>query len=163
MEDIRRIRVGRDSVGILGFEETMKSVLEEHADKDDEALMEVLVEKFSRRNYIAPSAREEYARALLREFKKFAGLPYEEEAQDTGQGIDIKVLGPGCAACDDLMDLLTGILAELDFPANLEHVKDVKEIGKYGVLGTPALVINGEVKAVGKIPPKTVIKSWLKP
>ncbi len=161
MEDIKRIRVGGDSVGILGFEETMKSVLEEHADKDDEALMTILVEKFSRRNYIAPSARDEYAKALLREFKKFAGLPYDEETPEAKKGIEIKVLGPGCAACDTLMNLLTSLLSELDLPANLEHVKDIKEIGKYGVLGTPALVINGKVMAVGKTPPRATLKQWL--
>jgi len=160
-EDIKRIKVGRDSVGILGFEETMKSIMEEHTDKGDDSLMEILVEKFSRRNYIAPSARDEYARALLREYKKFAGLPYKEETPDAEQGLDIKVLGPGCAACDNLMDLLTSLLTELDLPANLEHVKDVKEIGKYGVLGTPGLVINGKVMTVGKIPPRETLKRWL--
>jgi len=41
------------------------------------------------------------------------------------------------------------------------HVTDIKKIGKYGVMGTPALIINGEVKSVGSVPPKAKIKEWL--
>ena len=49
----------------------------------------------------------------------------------------------------------------MDLAGDLEHVRDIKEIGKYGVMGTPALIINGTVKAVGKVPPKNRIKKWL--
>ena len=43
----------------------------------------------------------------------------------------------------------------------MRHVTDIKEIGKYGVMGTPALIINGEVKCVGSVPTKAKIKEWL--
>jgi protein-disulfide isomerase len=46
--------------------------------------------------------------------------------------------------------------------ADLEHVRDVKEIGRYGVMGTPALIINGRVKCVGSVPPREKIVKWLK-
>ena len=45
--------------------------------------------------------------------------------------------------------------------ADLEHVTDITEIGSYGVMGTPALVINRVVKAVGAVPPKPKLKQWL--
>ena len=45
--------------------------------------------------------------------------------------------------------------------ADLEHVTDIAQIGSYGVMGTPALVINREVKAVGSVPPKPKLKKWL--
>jgi len=66
--------------------------LRRNADKDDVLLSEILLKKFFRRNYIVLSARDAYARAFFREYKKFAGLPCEE---DTDGGLDIKVLGPG--------------------------------------------------------------------
>ena len=53
------------------------------------------------------------------------------------------------------------VLSELDLPADLEHVSDIKEIGKYGVMGTPALLINNKVMCVGRVPPKIRIKEWL--
>ena len=158
MVEIKQIKVAGNLVGIIGFEETMASVQKEYADKDD-VLSKILLKKFSRRNYIVPSARDAYARAFLREYKKFAGLPCEE---DTEGDLDIKVLGPGCSACDTLMSLLMRILSELDLPADLTHVTDLKEIGSYGVLGTPALVINGQVRTVGKIPSAETLKNWLR-
>jgi protein-disulfide isomerase len=53
-------------------------------------------------------------------------------------------------------------MAELNLAGDIEHIRDVKEIGKYGVMGTPALIINGKVKSVGKVPPKSKLMEWLK-
>jgi hypothetical protein len=43
----------------------------------------------------------------------------------------------------------------------LKHVRDNKEIGKYGITGTPGLIMNGKVKSVGKVPPRAKLKEWL--
>jgi len=53
------------------------------------------------------------------------------------------------------------VLAEMTLPAAVEHVTDVREIGSYGVMGTPALVINGKIVSVGTVPSKAKIKEWL--
>jgi len=45
--------------------------------------------------------------------------------------------------------------------ADFDHEQDIKEIARYGVMGTPALVINGQVKSVGRVPPRDQIKKWL--
>jgi hypothetical protein len=52
-------------------------------------------------------------------------------------------------------------LSELDLPAAVEHVRDVKEIAALGVFGVPALLINDELKTVGTVPTKTMLKQWL--
>ncbi|UCG64576.1 MAG: thioredoxin family protein [Deltaproteobacteria bacterium] len=44
----------------------------------------------------------------------------------------------------------------------IEHVTDIREIGEYGVMGIPALIINGKVKSVGKVPSKSKLIDWLK-
>ena len=44
---------------------------------------------------------------------------------------------------------------------NVDHIKDIKEIGKYGVMGSSALLINGQVKCVGAVPPKAKLLKWL--
>jgi len=54
------------------------------------------------------------------------------------------------------------ILAELALPAEVTHITDAAAIGRYGVLGTPALVINGEVKAVGREPSANELRTWLR-
>ncbi|MBC8176345.1 MAG: thioredoxin family protein [Deltaproteobacteria bacterium] len=75
--------------------------------------------------------------------------------------MEIKVLGQGCVQCDKLERDLMEVMAEIDLAADLEHVREIKEIGKYGVMGMPALIINGKVMSVGRVPPKTKLKEWL--
>ena len=75
--------------------------------------------------------------------------------------MDIKVLGPGCAKCEMTRKNVENAVAEAGVDAEVEKVTDVMEISKYGVFGTPAVVIDGEVKCVGKIPPTEEIKTWL--
>ncbi len=75
--------------------------------------------------------------------------------------MEIKVLGPGCARCELTAKNVKEAVAEAGVDANIEKVTDVMEIAKYGVFGTPAVVIDGEVKSVGKIPEKEEIKEWL--
>jgi len=53
-------------------------------------------------------------------------------------------------------------MGETGITADVEHVRDLKEIGRYGVMGTPALLMNGKVKSVGKVPPRNRLKEWLK-
>jgi hypothetical protein len=53
------------------------------------------------------------------------------------------------------------VLNEMDLPAELEHVRDVRKIGQYGVMGMPALIIGGQVKCVGKVPSRNDIRLWL--
>jgi len=75
--------------------------------------------------------------------------------------VDIKVLGPGCPRCEATEKNLMDALSELGMTANVEKVKEINEIAKYGVFGTPAVVMDGQVKCVGRIPTKDEIKKWL--
>ena len=76
--------------------------------------------------------------------------------------MEIKVLGPGCPKCNQTADLVKEAVAEAGVDATIDKVTDVMEIAGYGVFGTPAVVVDGQVKSVGKIPKKEDIKSWLK-
>ena len=157
-DDVVRIKVNRQSVGIIGLKQVMEEMAPEYAEKPDEKVQNALVRRISKKNYIPDHAKEEYGRAFLREFNKSLGRPYEEEA--SGE-LEIKVLGPGCARCDKLERDAMEVMSEMALPGDLEHVRDVKEIGQYGVMGTPALVINGKVMCVGEIPSKEKIRTWL--
>ena len=75
--------------------------------------------------------------------------------------MDIKVLGPGCARCKQTAEHVEDAVAECGIKAEIEKVTDAMQIAGYGVFGTPAVVIDGEVKCVGKIPAKEDIKKWL--
>lgn len=75
--------------------------------------------------------------------------------------MDIKILGPGCPKCNQTEKIVKEAIAEAGIEAFVEKVTDVMEIAGYGVFGTPSVVVNGEVKSVGKIPSKDEVRSWL--
>ena len=75
--------------------------------------------------------------------------------------MEIKVLGPGCPKCKQTEQNVKEAVAETGIDATVEKVTDIMEIAGYGVFGTPSVVIDGEVKSVGKIPSKDEIKTWI--
>lgn len=75
--------------------------------------------------------------------------------------MEIKVLGPGCAKCNQTEKIIMDALAETNVAANVEKVSDMMKIAGYGVFGTPAVVVDGVVKCMGKVPSREEVKSWL--
>jgi len=74
----------------------------------------------------------------------------------------IKVLGTGCPKCKKLYAEAQKAIASSGVKADLEKVEKITEIIKYGVMSTPGLVIDEEVKASGRIPNCDEIVSWIK-
>jgi small redox-active disulfide protein 2 len=75
--------------------------------------------------------------------------------------MEIKILGPGCANCRKVEKLVREAVAEAGVKAVIEKVTDIMRIAKYGVLSTPAVVVDGKVKSLGKVPRKEEIFAWL--
>jgi small redox-active disulfide protein 2 len=75
--------------------------------------------------------------------------------------MEIKVLGPGCPKCRTLEKNLKDAVAELGLDARIEKVTDINEIANCGVFMTPGLVVDVEVKIVGKVASKDEIKKIL--
>jgi small redox-active disulfide protein 2 len=75
--------------------------------------------------------------------------------------MEIRVFGPGCAKCVQLEKLVTECVAEKGVAAQIIKVTDFKEMAQYGIFTTPAVAIDGEVKAAGRIPKKDEIFDWL--
>lgn len=77
--------------------------------------------------------------------------------------MDIKILGTGCARCQRLEQLTRDAATAQGVSIEVEHVTEPAAIMKYPVVGTPALVVNGEVKAAGRMPSPSELASWLRP
>ena len=75
--------------------------------------------------------------------------------------MEIIVLGRGCTKCNLTEEMIRKVVSEECITAKIEKVTDTMKIASYGVFGTPAVIIEGEVKSVGKIPTKDEIKSWI--
>ena len=157
-DEITQIKVGRHRMGIIGLKHVLEEVSREFDDRSDNAVSAELIRRLSEFNYIPDKSQKDYGQAFLREFRKFVGQPYE---QNIIEGLEIKVLGSGCPCCDDLEQDLMAVMTEMNLAADIEHVTDPAEIENYGVAGSPALVINGEVKAVGSMPKKPQLRALL--
>lgn len=75
--------------------------------------------------------------------------------------MDIKILGSGCPKCQRLEQLTREVATERGVDVQVEHVRDIAKMMEYPILGTPALVVDGEVKAAGRMPSKEEIGQWL--
>lgn len=74
----------------------------------------------------------------------------------------IQVLGTGCAKCKQLTANAEKAVAELGMGVPVEKVEDIREIMKFSVLSTPALVIDGKVRAAGKVLSPEAVKDLLR-
>ncbi len=73
----------------------------------------------------------------------------------------VQILGTGCPKCKKLFAEAENAVASSGISAELEKVEKIDDIMSYGVMMTPALVVDGEVKCSGRIPPASEIATWL--
>jgi small redox-active disulfide protein 2 len=73
----------------------------------------------------------------------------------------IKILGSGCAKCNQLAETVTSVIAAEGIEAEVEKVEDMQKIMAYNVLSTPALVVDGEVRSKGRVPSVSELKALL--
>ena len=157
-KDVMQIRVNGHLIGLVGLQGAMAEVARNRSGKTDETIQNTLIDRLSVKNYIPASAGKFYGPALLREFKKFLGEPVTDEPS---AGLQILILGEGCPRCHEMERIVLELLSEMNLPAGVDHVTEPLEIAKYGVMGTPALVIGGRVVWVGSVPPKSRLKQWI--
>jgi small redox-active disulfide protein 2 len=75
--------------------------------------------------------------------------------------MNILVLGPGCPKCTEAEKIVKTALQEAGVEASVEKISDFQEIAQMGVFSTPAVVIDGEIKCVGKVPSKSEVIDWV--
>ena len=76
--------------------------------------------------------------------------------------MEIKVCGPGCAKCHEAERIVNEAIEESGIDASVEKISDFNEIAKLGVFATPAIIIDGQAKCVGKVPTKKDVLAWIK-
>ena len=157
-QDYTRIRVEDFEVGLMGLKSAIEAIASTHRDKPDEEIQQALLDRLRKKNYIPTSSLGAYGKALVREFRKHLGQPYEEAVQGA---LRIKALGPGCSLCDHMVQTVIGVLNSMDLPASFEHITDVVEIAGHGFMRMPALIINDKVVCQGSIPSAKQIREWL--
>ncbi len=156
-EEISKISVSGQMVGLLGLAEIFGAAKEKR-DQSETEVEKFLLEEARKKNYIPSKAGSEYGKALRREFKRFLGEGVEEASLE----LQVRILGGGCANCQKLEREVLSALNELNLAADFAKEEDPRKIAEFGVLGIPALVINGKVKSIGRVPLRGEIKKWLR-
>ena len=157
-DNITMITIDKVKIGLIGLTSIIDEVKSMKLANENK-IREVLLEMVKSQNYVPDIKQNEYANALLKYYKKCIGLPVEEDKETTG--LTIRILGPGCYACDKLEQDIKAILAEINVAADVEHVRDLEEISQYGMVRSPGLVINEEVVLSGRSLPKSQLKKLL--
>ncbi len=76
--------------------------------------------------------------------------------------MEIKVCGPGCANCTKAENIVREAVADVGIAAEVVKITDFAEMAKLGVFSTPAIVIDGKIMCVGKVPAKSEVLAWIK-
>ncbi|AKB30002.1 Thiol-disulfide isomerase and thioredoxins [Methanosarcina siciliae T4/M] len=85
----------------------------------------------------------------------------KKRKQNKVKNMKIEILGTGCAKCKKTKEAIEKVLAETGKKAEVVKVEDIETILNYGVMVTPAVVVDGEVKIAGKVPDEKEIKKWI--
>jgi small redox-active disulfide protein 2 len=75
--------------------------------------------------------------------------------------MEIKILGPGCPTCKQVENTVREAAAQAGVDAEITKVTDFKEIASHGVLSTPGVVVDGELKCSGRPPSKEEVLEWI--
>ena len=150
----KTIKVGNVTVGLLGLEIALVQLSGKDISEDE--AVNLLYEHVRQKNYIPKQATEPYKEALRKEYRRYCKLDTSKD-----EGITIKVLGRPCVVCNKLKLTLIDILQEKNVAADIEDIQDLDEIWRYGVINTPTLIINGEVKSAGIQPPRVQLEKWI--
>ena len=151
----RTIRLGAVSIGLIGLDQALNRIAP--LNLDEELAADLLLSEIRRRNYIPPGREGEYRQALRREYR----LHLQREEREH-PALEVRIYGPGCVSCNSLQGMVMEILDKMQVPAAIEQIHDPDEIGRAGVLHTPALVLNGRLKSSGLLPTRAQVEQWIR-
>lgn len=151
----RTIRIGTANIGLIGLDLAINEAVSN--DLSEAEAMDFLYQSIKHKNYIPPAMEERYKVALFKEYVKHLR---GETGND--EGLMIRIFGPGCVSCNGLQNLVIEVLADMNIAADIEQIHDLDEIGRAGILQTPALMINGLLKSSGLLPTRALVEQWIR-
>ena len=151
----RTIRINNAQIGLIGLDLAINEAVRQNLEEAE--AMDYLYQAVKNKNYIPPPMEEAYRIALFKEYSKHLHGEAEDE-----QELVIRIFGPGCVSCNGLQNLLIEVLAAMHIAADIEQIHDPDEIGRAGILQTPALMINGKLKSTGRLPTRALVEQWIR-
>lgn len=152
----RSLKIGRISIGLIGLDIALNRFGRDLSLGSDDAARKIF-DDISSRNYIPTGSESVYFQAILKEVERLRG-----DSEKLSGDLVIRILGPGCVSCNNLQKLVIEIMSDMGIAADIFQVHDLDEIGRFGVMQTPALVINNKLKCAGRLPPRARVEEWLR-
>jgi len=150
----RMLKIGKASIGLIGLDIALNKALANKTSIVDAP--DYLFNAIKNKNYIPAGMADKYKIALLREYKKLQGMETEDDEE-----LVIRIFGTGCITCNGLRDAVIDAMMKAGVAADIDMIHDPDEIGRHGILATPALMINGRVKTAGIHPTPVQLNEWL--
>ena len=150
----RTIRIGAATIGLLGLDQALNKATA--AGMTEEQAVAFLFDRIKRANYIPPGRQEAYRQALRDTLRR-----HLQQQDQEHPNLQVRIYGPGCVSCNGLQQLVIEVLDRLQIAADIEQIHDPDEIGRAGILQTPALMINGALKSSGLLPTAALVEQWL--
>ena len=147
-DDITQVRIGKNLVGLRGLPEIFQE-LASRSWESSQVVREEMLRRAAALNYMPPGSRDDYGRALWREFLRFQGEAVEAEG---APGLEIKILGQGCSGCQQFYQQVVDIMAARAIIADLQYITAPALLKDYEVRSFPALMINGRLVLAGQRP-----------
>jgi hypothetical protein len=147
-DELTFVRIGKNLIGLSGLTEIFQD-LASRSWESPQAAQEELLRRAAGANYVPPGSRDDYGRALWREFRRFKGEAAEAEAST---GLEIKILGLGCSGCQQFYQQVVDILAARAITADLQYITAPALLKDYDVRSYPALIVNGRLVLAGQRP-----------
>ena len=152
----RILKIGKATVGLIGIDMALHRVLRDHSLPTASAAEQVFAE-IEKKNYIPSASVDDYKKAIRDELALLRG-----EKQRRQEELVIRVLGHGCVSCNSLQKMAIEIVSDMGIAADVFQVHDPDEIGRFGVVNSPALVINDDLKCEGRMPSRAQVEEWLR-
>ncbi len=153
----RTLKIGKASVGLIHLDTALSKVLKDNSLNEEQAVA-YLFKQVNKHNYVPPTAHKLYKDALKQEYSRLKTGNKTHESEE----LTVRILGPGCVSCNQIKIMLIDVMQEFGIAADIEQIQDLDEIWRYGVLNTPALIINNDIKSSGRLPSKSEIEQWLR-
>jgi hypothetical protein len=151
----RTIRIGPASIGLIGLDLALYQAAAKKMGEDDAVAF--LFAAVSRNNYVPAAAADKYRRALRQAYRSY--LHRDEQDADH---LVIRIFGKACVSCNNLRERVIEVLSRMQLAADIEQIHDPDEIGRHGIILTPALMINGRILSAGTMPTQAEIEHWLR-
>jgi small redox-active disulfide protein 2 len=156
--DVTHVRIGAGTVGLAGLQLALEAAAHDRLPANDVTARRLL-ERLRRDNYVPVAAEAQYLEAVLLEYRRHLG---EAVAAAPRAELEVKILGPGCPRCETLERQVREALEQASLAADVEHVSDPEAIARFGLVATPGLVVNGEMKSMGRLPTRQELLDWLR-